>query len=221
MSNNPEIQSRDSRPSFQREFPSEDEIKAAQRVCCGRCCNQCETPAEYAWRKREVDLSFLLEKAIKTELTDFEREVITGYWFDSKSVSQLAKSRGCSVSLISKTLKNGEERLERVLRYVVMYQENLSDESAISLILGRARAVSAARNAVSGSSGERLRQLRLSQSIKPKKLVRVLGIKKDRLRMLENGAEPSIDELLSLSAFFKVSTDYILKGEKINDENAA
>ena len=214
MSNNPEIQSRDSRSSFQREFPSEDEIKAAQRVCCGRCCNQCETPAEYAWRKREVDLSFLLEKAIKTELTDFEREVITGYWFDSKSVSQLAKSRGCNISLISKTLKNGEERLERVLRYVVMYQENLFEESAIPLILGRARAISAARNAEGGSSGERIKRLRKSQRIKQKKLARALGMKTERLRMLENGAEPNIAELLNLSAFFKVSTDYILKGEK-------
>ena len=217
MSNNPEIQSRDSRSSFQREFPSEDEIKAAQRVCCGRCCNQCESPAEYAWRKRDVDLSFLLERAIKTELTDFEREVITGYWFDSKSITLLAKSRGCSISLISKTLKNGEEKLERVLRYVVMYQENLFEESAVSVILGRARVVSVARNAGSGSSGDRIRQLRQSQSIKPKTLARALGIKTDRLRMLENGAEPDITELLSLSAFFKVTTDYILKGEKVND----
>lgn len=221
MSNNPEMQARDSYSALQREFPSDEEIKAAQRVCCGRCCNQCESPAEYAWRKREVDLSFLLEMAIKTELTDFEREVITGFWFDSKSVSQLAKSRGCSISLISKTLKNGEEKLERVLRYVVMYQENLFDESAIPLILGRARVISAARNAESGSSGDRIRQLRQSQNIKPKKLARALGTKTDRLRMLENGAEPSISELLSLSAFFKVTTDYILKGEKRNDENAA
>ncbi|MGN0573791.1 MAG: helix-turn-helix domain-containing protein [Acutalibacteraceae bacterium] len=221
MTNNPEMQIRDFGSVLQREFPSDDEIKAAQRVCCGRCCNQCESPAEYAWRKREVDLSFLLEMAIKTELTDFERDVITGYWFDSKSISQLAKSRGCNISLISKTLKNGEERLERVLRYVVMYQENLSEESAIPLILGRARVISAARNAEGGSSGERIKRLRQSQSIKPKKLARVLGIKTDRLRMLENGAEPSIAELMSLSAFYKVTTDYILKGERRNDENAA
>ncbi|MGN0547824.1 MAG: helix-turn-helix domain-containing protein [Acutalibacteraceae bacterium] len=221
MSNNPEMQARDSGSVLQREFPSDEEIKAAQRVCCGRCCNQCESPAEYAWRKREVDLSFLLERAIRTELTDFEREVITGYWFDSKSITQLAQSRGCSISLISKTLKNGEERLERVLRYVVMYQENLFEESAVSVILGRARVISAARNAEGGSSGERIRRLRQSQSIKPKKLARALGIKTDRLRMLENGAEPNIAELLSLSAFFKVTTDYILKGEKRNDENAA
>ena len=221
MSYNPEMQDRDFCSAFQREFPSEDEIKAAQRVCCGRCCKQCETPAEYAWRKREVDLSFLLERAIRTELTDFEREVIMGHWFDSKTITQLANSRGCSISLISKTLKNGEEKLERVLRYVVMYQENLFDESAVSIILGRARVISAARNVVGGSSGDRIRRLRLSQSIKPKSLARALGMTTARLKMLENGAEPNSAELLSLSMFFEVTIDYILKGEKRNDENAA
>ena len=46
-------------------YPSKEEIKAAQLACCGRCCDACETPAEYAWRKRSVDLSVLLENAIE------------------------------------------------------------------------------------------------------------------------------------------------------------
>ena len=42
------------------EFIDEEEMKAAQLACCGRVCNRCETPAAYAWRKREVDLAILL-----------------------------------------------------------------------------------------------------------------------------------------------------------------
>ena len=57
-------------------YPDEDEIKAAQLACCGRVCRDCEAPAAYAWRKREVDLALLLEKAIENELTEHERSMM-------------------------------------------------------------------------------------------------------------------------------------------------
>ena len=50
------------------QFPSREEIKAAQLACCGRCCNQCESPAEYAWRKRDVDMRFCLKEPLRMNL---------------------------------------------------------------------------------------------------------------------------------------------------------
>ena len=71
-------------------YPSKEEIKAAQLACCGRCCDACETPAEYAWRKRGVDMAVLLEKAIETELSENERITVRERWYESMSVGEIA-----------------------------------------------------------------------------------------------------------------------------------
>lgn len=195
-------------------YPSEEEIKAAQLACCGRFCRGCETPAAYAWRKREVDLALLLERAINRELSETERETVVDHWFNSLTQTQISKKRGISPAAVKNTLDRAQEKLERVLSYVVCYQQNVDDESIIPLALGRAKVIAAARNAVGGGSGDRLLRLRQSQAISKKSLNAATGIPVSRMDSLESGAVPKIDELLALSEFFDVSVDFILKGER-------
>ena len=57
-------------------FPAREEIKAATNICCGRFCGSCETPVEYAWRARDVDMSALLDMAIENELTQAEQKAV-------------------------------------------------------------------------------------------------------------------------------------------------
>jgi len=194
-------------------FPSKDEIKTAQLICCGRCCNQCEAPAEYAWRKREVDMANLLEKAIENELTETERETVMLYWFESESATEIANRKGINSSAVKRTLARAQEKLEKALKYAVMYQNELHCESAIPVILGRARVIAAAKKAVGGSTGDRITRLRQSQNLTRKSISSALGISEKRLESLENNATPDGDEIVSLSGFFNVSADYILKGE--------
>lgn len=198
-------------------FPSEEEMKNAQLVCCGRYCNRCETPAEYAWRKREVDMAALLERAIKIELSKPERETIIEYWYNSLSVSQIASKRGVTSAAIKSTLDRAQEKLEKVLSYAVMYQQDIGKLSIVPLVLSRARVIAAAKNASGGSLGDRLLRLRQSQSLSKKSVSKVIGIKQSRLDSLEKGVMPACDELIALSNFYGISTDYLLKGE-INDE---
>lgn len=198
-------------------FPSQEEIKIAQLACCGRCCNQCESPAAYAWRKRDVDLALLLEKAIHKELTKNEREAVIAHWFDCETVTQIANKKNINPSAVKRTLSRAEEKLKRVLSYVVSYQHNIHDESLIPLAIGKARVIAAARNATGGNSGNRITRLRQSQNISAKTMSDILGVNENRLAQLENGEQPNKAELSALVSFFEVSEDFILKGE-FNDK---
>ena len=192
-------------------YPDEEEMKAAQLACCGRYCSACETPAEYAWRKREVDMALLLEKAIREELTETEREIITDFWFNSESLTRIAQKRGIKPPSVKGTLARAQEKIERALRYAVCYQQDVMSETIIPAVVGRARVIAAARNASGGDSGNRITRLRQSQSMSVEKLERATGILACRIERLESGCEPTASELISLSEFFDVTTDFILK----------
>ncbi len=194
-------------------YPSEEEMSAAQRACCGRVCHECETPAAYAWRKREVDMAILLENAIQNELSKSEREIVIDHWFNFLSKTQIAQKRDISRSAVSKAIKRSVEKLERVLKYAFYYQQDICSESIIPLALGRARVIAAARNAVGGNSGDRILRLRQSQCLSREMLSRAVQISANRLEAIERGAEVKADEVLSFSIFFNVTSDYILKGE--------
>lgn len=198
-------------------FPDEQEIKAAQAACCGRYCTACEAPAEYAWRKRGVDLAILLEKAIETELTPLERETVTEYWFNSKTLSVISAERGTAPSTVSITLDRAKSKLKKVLGYAVRYQHDIDCESIIPLALGRARVIAAARNAAGGTAAQRIMRLRQSQNLSREALGKALGITVSRLEKLEyEKASPDLQELIAISEFFSVSTDFILKGVDFN-----
>lgn len=194
-------------------YPSREEIRAAQLACCGRCCNACEAPAAYAWRKREVDMSFLLEKAIRNELTETEREVINEFWFQEKTLTEIAREREISPASVKGTVTRAQDKLKRVLSYAVRYQQSVADESITPLVLSRARAIAAARNNSGNSAGERLKRLRVAENLSIAAVGAASDISEKRLLKLENGSPIQPDELLTLSALFGVTTDFILKGE--------
>ncbi len=199
---------------FEITYPDEDEMKAAQRICCGRVCNECETPVAYAWRKREVDLSLLLEYAIRNELTETEQKIVEDRWYNSLTFSQIAQNRGVSVAAVRKTSERAIEKLERVLKYVVFYQRDLMNESVVPASVGRARVILSAKNMTSGDTGTRIRYLRLSKGFSAETVALSTGISKKRLCEIESGRNPDAEEIFLLSEFFDVTEGYILKGEK-------
>ena len=196
-------------------YPDEKEIVAAQKLCCGRCCTACETPAEYAWRKRDVDMSVLLEQAIETELSETERNTVRDCWFESMSVAEISSKRGISTSAVSVTLKRAQDKLYRVLGYAVKYQRGLTDETAVPLFIGRARVIASARNFSGKSLAQRVHSLRLSQNLSRKALSEGSSVSEGRIAAIESGkTDPDIRELVALCDFFGVTSDYIIKGEK-------
>lgn len=195
-------------------YPDKNEIRAAQLACCGRCCTACEAPAEYAWRKRSVDMALLLEQAIESELSPAEQAAIRDRWLESLSVQEISEKRKISRAAVSVTLKRAQDKLQKVLSYAVKYQNDTLSDSIMPLALGRAKAIAAARYLSGNSVCERLSHLRRRENLSMAAQSRATGISARRLASLEKGeSSPDLCELIILSEFFGVTTDYILKGE--------
>lgn len=65
---------------------------------------------------REVQLK-RIQRVIDGELTPIQREVVTAYYFQGLSIPQIARERGVNKSTVSRTLRRGEERLQKCLKY--------------------------------------------------------------------------------------------------------
>lgn len=65
---------------------------------------------------REVQLK-RVQRVIREELTELQRQTLTAYYFHQRTIPQIAEERGVNKSTVSRTLRRAEERLRRYLRY--------------------------------------------------------------------------------------------------------
>ena len=65
---------------------------------------------------REVALK-RVQRVIREELTELQREALLAYYFQEKTMAQIAQERGVNKSTISRTLHRAEQKLRRYLRY--------------------------------------------------------------------------------------------------------
>ena len=54
---------------------------------------------------------------IREELTEFQRETMIAYYFENRSLKEIAEQRGINKSTVSRTLKRAENRIRRFLQY--------------------------------------------------------------------------------------------------------
>lgn len=67
-------------------------------------------------RQREM-LKKALSRAIKDELTERQRQIVEEFYFENKTVSEIAQQEGVNKSTISRHLKRSREKLQQVLKY--------------------------------------------------------------------------------------------------------
>lgn len=65
---------------------------------------------------REVQLK-RLRRVIESELTDAQREVMLAYYFEEKSIAEIARERGVHRSTAGRILHRAEARIRRCLLY--------------------------------------------------------------------------------------------------------
>lgn len=58
-----------------------------------------------------------LRRVIDGELTEIQREVLVAYYFQSKTMAQIARERGVCRSTVCRTLHRAEERVRHCLKY--------------------------------------------------------------------------------------------------------
>ena len=65
---------------------------------------------------RQVQLR-RLRRVIESELTDIQRETLMAYYFQNKTMAQIAQERGVCRSTVCRALHRAEDRVRRCLRY--------------------------------------------------------------------------------------------------------
>ena len=65
---------------------------------------------------REVQLK-RVQRVIREELTELQRYTVIAYYFQEKSIGQIAHQRRVHKSTVSRTLHRAEEKLRRFLQY--------------------------------------------------------------------------------------------------------
>ena len=58
-----------------------------------------------------------LRRVIERELTQTQREIILAYYFQDKTIPEIANERGVQKSSVCRCLKRAEKRVRRCLRY--------------------------------------------------------------------------------------------------------
>ncbi|MCQ2481225.1 MAG: helix-turn-helix domain-containing protein [Clostridia bacterium] len=193
-------------PEKYYDYPTEEEVKNAVKICCGRHCNACESPVEYAWRRRRTDLADLVNVAIERELTDSEKGIVTDIYFNYMTPRKVAEKRKISRSAVYKTLRVATEKLKKPLSYVVMYQQDFIGEGADDTRFYDALNIAAAGRRQADSTGEALKNLRLSQALTLTQSAKAAGLSVARLRRIENmEAEPTFDNVLRLCTAYGIS----------------
>ena len=65
---------------------------------------------------KEVQLK-RVQRVIREELTELQREALLAYYFEEKSITEIARDRGVNKSTVCRTLHRAEEKLRRYLKY--------------------------------------------------------------------------------------------------------
>ncbi len=58
-----------------------------------------------------------VERVIREELTQLQRETLLAYYIQDRTVPEIAADRGVNKSTVSRTLRRAEEKLRRYLKY--------------------------------------------------------------------------------------------------------
>lgn len=178
-------------------------------MCCGCNCEMCESPVEYAWRRRRVELADLLTLAIERELTPAEREVIEKIYYENLTVTEVAAFTGKTYQAVRKALKNAQRKLREKLEYVTMYISNSEAPELVPLKLREAQMIAFSKGG--NNFSKRIKNERTALAISGKKLSEITGISAERLEKLENGSdEPRLNEIKKLCCFFGIKADEIM-----------
>lgn len=58
-----------------------------------------------------------IQRVMQEEMTDIQRQTLSAYYLQEKTIPQIAEERGVCKSTVSRTLKRAEQKLKRYLRY--------------------------------------------------------------------------------------------------------
>lgn len=168
---------------------------------------------DYILRKRRSELHELVKKVIKNELCEKDRLLVSLHWYKGKSKEEIAKIIGVDRSTVFRRFDKINDIIYEKLKYAIEYRYG-DDFSAKAMMLIKKDVSSLGTLRELESIGNRILRLRREQYLSRKDVSECTGIGEERLALIEkSGKEITMVELKKLSAFFKVSSDYIVFGK--------
>ena len=205
--------------SYPQSAPTYDEGALAEQSYLDWERSEYEGIVQYVWRRRNITLAEVARSVIDEQLTRAEQTVIKKHWFEGKSCAQIAGEQGINRSNVTRSLNRAMEKLERYLKYVVMYQQSQKKLRVLPLAVSQALTAAAAAEQKGETAGRRVYRLRQRECLSLGQLAAGTGIPEDRLSKIETDkAELSAGELVKLAKFFNVSADELLFGERKNQK---
>jgi len=58
-----------------------------------------------------------VQRVIQEELTPLQREALIAYYFQERTITEIAEERGVNKSTVCRTLHRAEQKLRRYLKY--------------------------------------------------------------------------------------------------------
>ncbi len=192
---------------------SSDEIIASYSETEGMYNREIESENDYLERKRSRAMRSIITQIVKNELDDIKRDVFVSAFFYGEKFSDIASRLGTCSSNVYKHYSLALKTIEQNLKYIILYRDSCEDTLS-PLEKMRDRALLEVKRLHPSSFVMRLNRLMLRESICFEVLCKTLGLDKIRFEKIFSGeAEPYAEEIVLISGFFGVSTDYILKGD--------
>lgn len=193
---------------------STEELLSAHRQFDTLYDENVESPGEYMERKRNRDMHRLILCIMENELDAVKRDIFGRVFFYGEKFSDIAERTGLSQSSVYKHYDKALKTIGKALKYVMVYQNVFTRDIMMPLQRMRDSAFLASKRVYPHAFALRLSRLMEKENVGKDKLCETLVLDRNRFGKISCGKlEPVAGEIVLLSGFFGVSTDYILKGD--------
>lgn len=193
---------------------SQEDIECIKHSYSSWELSQNESPIDFIEKKKSIDLVYLLNDVIETELNNDEKYIVKLFYFQGKPISKIANELGLHRSTACRKLDTINNKIYKSLKYAVMYKYQHKNADIIPLAIRETFTLCAIKASSPNSIGGRILKLRTLAMISIECLSNCLNISCSRLQALETGhCDITTNEVVFISSFFNVSTDYLLTGK--------
>ncbi len=173
---------------------------------------QYETLDEYMLRKRKIELNCLVKEVLKNELSTKDKEIVRLHWYEGKTAKETADILGIDKSTVSRRLEKINTVIYDKLKYAIEYRYGRDYSQSVAVIIKNKDALIC--SAKPESTGQRIKNLRLTQAMTLKDVSDMTNISESRLESIENAQkDATATDLAKIATAFKTSTDYIVFGK--------
>ena len=171
------------------------------------------TLEEVLLQKRKEELTVLVRRVIRNELSSPDRALVYRHWYKGESAAEIADALGVDRSTVFRRLTKIERILYDKLKYAMEYRfgECFSAEGSPPLRKALPDLLSCDR---ASGPGPRIRRLRLSRRASVEQISALTGIPDERLCAIEtDGRDLTLFELRALCRCFDVGADTVIFSE--------